>query len=542
MKLQTNFKFLISENKIYAGAYQVGSLNKGEPKIFLNMEAVIEAISDENEKSELFKDFILQLATHEFAHAMQEWLGKEYDEEEVEKIVESYNEKWKQSEQQSEQQQLPQVFVINDMLRFLDNSQAKTVEELKKELHDLFYPEIVLQDRETSDIDENADIVYLKSIFPQGYHFEINASLETALYHYKPMVNTANNCIPKQEWYNIMSGMKKYFGRRLKGIAFTEHENNSEGFIQISRSFETVFPKSSGDEKPLIRIADTQFAHGTSLGSGDLKIYPTHFNWYRGPDKISNMIVITESMFSQVDSYTEDIKIAWLLEPRSISPDSYAWIEQNWNRFDYILTHNVELINYIEKTLELFSAVSCNFPRLKKIIWYPFGGCWIEQKDRGLHQKTKKVSIIVSWKKETEGQKLRHEVISRFGDRMDVYGNGYKKVENKIEALRDYQFSIIIENEKSDYWFTEKLIDCLVTGTIPIFWGSSKVAENFNVIQFRDLDELGVILDRIDNNESFLKDYQKHFNKSKAEKYAITEDQLYDIFGANNLLGNLIKM
>lgn len=448
MKLQTNFKFLISENKIYAGAYQVGSLNKGEPKIFLNMEAVIEAISDENEKSELFKDFILQLATHEFAHAMQEWLEKEYDEAEVKKIVESYNEKWKQSEQESEQQEPPQVFVISDMLRFLDNSQAKTVEELKKELHDLFYPEIAVK---------------------------------------------------------------------------------------------------SNDEKPLLRIADTQFAHGTSLGSGDLKIYPTHFNWYRGPDRISNMIVITESMFSQVDSYTEDIKIAWLLEPRSISPDSYAWIEQNWNRFDYILTHNMELIDKINQQLKFYiefaKSSSCGFlQKLREVIWYPFGGCWIEQKDRGLHEKTKKVSIIASWKKETEGQRLRHEVISRFGDRMDVYGNGYKKVENKIEALRDYQFSIIIENEKSDYWFTEKLIDCLVTGTIPIFWGSSKVAENFNVIQFRDLDELGLILDRIDNNESFLTALQKHYNKSKAEKYAITEDCLYDIFGANNLLGNLIKM
>ncbi len=102
-----------------------------------------------------------------------------------------------------------------------------------------------------------------------------------------------------------------------------------------------------------IKIADTQFAHGTSLGSGDLKIYPKHFAWYRGQDNINDIIVITESMFHKVDEFTEKIKIAWLLEPESISPEGYVFISSYWHKFDFILSHNIGYINKLKSFLEV---------------------------------------------------------------------------------------------------------------------------------------------------------------------------------------------
>ena len=62
-----------------------------------------------------------------------------------------------------------------------------------------------------------------------------------------------------------------------------------------------------------------------------------------------------------------------------------------------------------------------------------------------------------------------HEVIQKFGNKMTVFGRGYDPIEFKIDGLKDYRFSVVIENCKRDYWFTEKLIDCFVTGTIPIY-------------------------------------------------------------------------
>ncbi len=96
--VNTKFTFYLAEkDSPFFGAYKVGSFNNGEPAIWFNMDANIEAVKDEPEgkKSELFRDLILQTVVHEFAHAMQEWLGKTYSENEVEKIVEAYNENWK---------------------------------------------------------------------------------------------------------------------------------------------------------------------------------------------------------------------------------------------------------------------------------------------------------------------------------------------------------------------------------------------------------------------------------------------------------------
>ena len=57
-----------------------------------------------------------------------------------------------------------------------------------------------------------------------------------------------------------------------------------------------------------------------------------------------------------------------------------------------------------------------------------------------------------------------------------VYAKGYTHgqtgwADNKLAGLKDYMFTIVIENVVDDCWFTEKLMDSLLTGTIPIYWG-----------------------------------------------------------------------
>lgn len=38
----------------------------------------------------------------------------------------------------------------------------------------------------------------------------------------------------------------------------------------------------------------------------------------------------------------------------------------------------------------------------------------------------------------------------------------------------------MIENVRSKYWFTEKLIDCFLTRTVPIYWGCLNIGDYFN--------------------------------------------------------------
>ena len=76
---------------------------------------------------------------------------------------------------------------------------------------------------------------------------------------------------------------------------------------------------------------------------------------------------------------------------------------------------------------------------------------------------------------------------------MDVYGRGYKPVEHKLEALAPYRYSVVIENIREPNYFTEKIVDCFASGTVPIYWGCPNIGQFFDVrgiISFGNLREL----------------------------------------------------
>lgn len=52
---------------------------------------------------------------------------------------------------------------------------------------------------------------------------------------------------------------------------------------------------------------------------------------------------------------------------------------------------------------------------------------------------------------------------------------------SKNTVLKDYRFSMAFENSRDPYyaagWVTEKIYDCLGSGTIPIYWGASNITD-----------------------------------------------------------------
>ncbi len=270
--------------------------------------------------------------------------------------------------------------------------------------------------------------------------------------------------------------------------------------------------------KNSIKIVDKQFGHGKSFGTGDLQIGPENFEWYRGTDKLNELVVFSEDSFTDVDLYTEKHKVGFIIESPLIKPQAYDYIRNpsNYNKFDFILTFSQDLI----KT------------NPEKFKFYAFGGCWIYPEDRGIHEKIKNISIISSAKRITSGHVLRHEIISQFKQQIEgIYGGGYKFVQNKIESLKDYRYSIVVEQGNHDAMFSEKLIDCFITGTIPIYWGcEGNIGKYFNpngILQFTKIEELSEIL-KTCNEEFYLKNLsaiKENFELSK--KYCIPEDCLW---------------
>ncbi len=269
-----------------------------------------------------------------------------------------------------------------------------------------------------------------------------------------------------------------------------------------------------------INIIDNQFAHGTSLGSGDLKIYPSNFEWNRDiSPAFSRYTFVTEESFLRANFKTPHDGIAFMIEPACINPESYRYIRQNYSDFVYVLSHDKEFLKQIPNGL-----------------YYPFGGCWIEEKDRQVYPKTKFMSIIASGKKEAPGHRLRHEVIENFAKKysIDVFGRGYKPVDSKLEALKDYYYTIVIENESSKGWFTEKLIDALQCGCIPLYWGAPDINEYFGGVRgIFNMENIETIFkcgekELIDhyNDDKKLGIINKMFENSK--KYCCPEDWIFE--------------
>jgi len=261
-----------------------------------------------------------------------------------------------------------------------------------------------------------------------------------------------------------------------------------------------------------IKIDDNLFSH--ALYSTDIQM-SKYINWDRsiiiGNEEIA---VYTDQSLSRVNGGVKN-KIAWLLESPSITSYAHEWIKNNHHLFDIIFTNNKELLDIGNK----FKFV-------------PTCGCWIKPQDQLIYQKSKMLSMITSSKNFTKGHNLRHDVINNIKN-IDLYGRGINPIDYKLQGLKDYMFSIVIENTKKDYYFTEKLIDCFATGTIPIYWGCPSIGEYFDdrgMLIFDNFEDLNKIVCGISEELYNLKlEYvRKNFNLSK--EYLIAEDYMYDTY------------
>lgn len=244
-----------------------------------------------------------------------------------------------------------------------------------------------------------------------------------------------------------------------------------------------------------------------------------HVEWVFDNILVSNSCFLTDLCLPDIAKASKvKRKIAWILEPRAIHPQVYSWIEKNNRLFDYVLTFDTDLVD-----------------RGENFLYYPHGRCWINGEPTTL-VKNKLCSIIASGKNFAPGHQLRHDVIRNKYDVVDVYGYGYKPVQNKREALDAYMFSITIENSIQPGYWTEKIVDCFATKTIPIFWGDKSICDHFDgdgIFFFDKLTTLEEILEAIRFDGDNL--YQTRIdainkNFELVEKYRIPEDWMYETY------------
>ena len=131
----------------------------------------------------------------------------------------------------------------------------------------------------------------------------------------------------------------------------------------------------------------------------------------------------------------------------------------------------------------IFSRCQRLASRLPNARALPLTTTWIASPESIDVTKTKRMSLIASGKKNLPGHRLRHELaawITQTGADVELLGRAYQPFEKKEEGLAPYQFSVVIENSQEPAYFSEKLIDCFLCNTIPVYWGAPDVAQFFD--------------------------------------------------------------
>lgn len=293
--------------------------------------------------------------------------------------------------------------------------------------------------------------------------------------------------------------------------------------------------------KTIIKVED-------KLSSHDCSAYldTQHFTYVRNrsPNGIiliekDDIVIYTETSLTNINSLPK-IKIALMVESPELHRKYYNYIEKNNHLFDIVLT-------FSKKLLDKGQNYKLNL----------FGTTWLHETYRNIWEKNKLCSLVLSNNTSTTGHKLRHHIAniitSNNINSVELYGSKYRSLpymtsknfekdhcgahisNKKINALKDYMFSIAIENCKEDYYFTEKLIDCFLSGTVPIYYGCPSINKFFNekgILHFTTPNECLNIINTlsIEKYNELLPYIKENFEKAKQyTELKIDETHILDI-------------
>tara|TARA_X000000950_G_scaffold79159_1_gene99581 strand:+ start:14736 stop:15629 length:894 start_codon:yes stop_codon:yes gene_type:complete len=113
-----------------------------------------------------------------------------------------------------------------------------------------------------------------------------------------------------------------------------------------------------------------------------------------------------------------------------------------------------------------------------------------------------------------------------------IKGRGDQKW--KLKYLSKYRFNIAFENEIGDGYVTEKIIHPMSVNSIPVYWGSDSVRNDFNVDSFIFLDDFDSYESAIDyimtlenNNDLYLEKLNNPwFKDNKFPDYVLPDNVL----------------
>ena len=199
---------------------------------------------------------------------------------------------------------------------------------------------------------------------------------------------------------------------------------------------------------------------------------------------------------------------------------------------DYTISHSH--INYLDRhfkfSIFLWNLNKINYKKLlnirKNIIFHPI--------------RNKFCAAVISNLRSTDFFRIdfikelnKYKKVDMGGKYNNTVGG---PVKDKIKFLSSYKFSIAMENTNGDGYYSEKIIESFLSGTIPIYYGDYMIEEFINqkayilILGQKDIKDKIEFIKKIDNDNNLYKAILREkviINKSRIKKI---ENELIEFF------------
>jgi hypothetical protein len=210
------------------------------------------------------------------------------------------------------------------------------------------------------------------------------------------------------------------------------------------------------------------------------------------------------------------VRVLMQCEPPSLYRDFYGMVMANWQNFDLILTYDDRLLV---------------LPNAKEFL--PVDA-WVGDIEC---DKQNQITYMMSSKIWTREHRMRFMILREVEGKSKLGSFDFKmhrsppRIPSKEDFYRNAKFNIACENQAMTNMFTEKLLDCFRTLTIPIYYGCVNIDQYFN--------PKGLI--RFDSFEQF-KDIVYSLTPDQYEQmlpYALENQQLAKPYWQKNIFARI---
>jgi len=209
--------------------------------------------------------------------------------------------------------------------------------------------------------------------------------------------------------------------------------------------------------------------------------------------------------------------IFYVCEPAVIYPHVIPWIKQNYQHFDLVLSHDKRVLQTCPNSHPFYWMRSWITPdeltesfTSKFYVTFICGGnnmCQghLERRSCWLRQNEIKIPKIMFYSTRINGQLQRFE------------NNRPLPKTTKLPAFKDAMFHIAMENCQIEGYFSEKIIDCFLTWTVPIYLGCPNIDDFFDIngiIVAKNIDDIINICNNLSEDDYY---YRMEFMKKNRE-------------------------